>query len=244
MSDNLLEAPERGAIEAVLLKGSDGFSQAPTFERLLGFLSGAVLTPGGLSELEWLQPVFDLNGVALKNLEDIEVLTASLVSLYDRVDVMMQRKERLCPFDLNNPEILTDQRPVMDWATGLHHAVTWQEDLWIAGEDEDDFIDEMLKNEVNLNIQCLTTLVDPASVPQIVKDPIPFQRNVVAHFPDWREDMLRETWDDELLQLFHLFCFGRLDAIMDSLQRYSIAYDEGAVVDIDFGETTSSPDRE
>lgn len=233
MSENLLQAPERGAIEAILRKDEAALSPVPSYERVLGFLTGAVVTPDEFMHSDWLQPLFDLNGIVVKDVEDIELLTASLISLFNRLDEMRLGKEMLCPFDLATPEILNEQVAVVEWATGLHGAVTLQEDLWIPYEDEVDWVDEKLKDEVNRNIQSLTTLIDPAKIPEMIKDPIPFQRNFLRHLPDWREDMLRETWDEELVTLFKLFCLGRVDAIMESLQRYSTAYSEGGFEVVD-----------
>src|SRR5690349_15550507 len=130
MTENLLEAPERDAIEALLLKVNAGIGKAPTFERLLGFISGAALTPGGFDASDWMQPLFDVNEVVFTDLEDIEQFMASLTSLYDRVDALRQRKEDLFPFDLMDIEVLQEPLPIMDWATGLHKAVTFQEDIW------------------------------------------------------------------------------------------------------------------
>lgn len=233
MTENLLEAPERGAIEALLKKCSAGFGQAPTFERLLGFVSGAMITPGGFDAADWLQPLFDLNGIVFTDIADIELFMAALTPLYDRVEAVRLSGENVCPFDLRTPEVLNQSVAVIDWATGLHCAVQSQEDIWIPYEDEVDFVDDKLKDEVNLNIQSLTTLVEPSSIPDIIKDPVPFQRNVLSHCPGWSEESLRETWDDELVEMVKLYCIGRLDRITASLQRYAKAYDEGDVVVVD-----------
>lgn len=227
MTENLLETPERSTIEAVLEKSPAGFAQAPTFERLLGFVSGAVITPGGFMPADWLQPLFDLNGIVFKDVDDIELCMASLISLYERIEAKRLRKETLFPFDLTNLDSVEASLPIIEWARGLHCAVTLQEDFWIPEEGEADFVDDKLKVAVNLNIQSLTTLVDPSSIPDIVKNPIPFQRNVLSQCLDWQEDMLRDTWDERLIELFRFFALGRLDAIMDSLQAYATAYDEG-----------------
>jgi hypothetical protein len=246
MTENLLEAPERSQIEALLKKSHASPAQAPTFERLLGFLSGAVVTPGGFMAEDWLQPLFDLNGIVFKDVDDIDHCTASLISLYERLDATRLRKEMLFPFDMKNLDIAEALLPMIDWATGLHCAVIFQEDIWIPEEGEADFVDDKLKMSVNLNIQSLTTLVDPKSIPDIVKDPIPFQRNVLSLFPDWQEDQLRETWDERLIELFRLFALGRLDAIMDSLQAYATAYDEAdnEVVVIDASQILKRGDGE
>ena len=148
------------------------------------------------------------------------------MSLYDRLERLWLGKEGLFPFRMDSIEVANDQQPLLDWAIGLHRAVSLQEDLWIPYEGEVDQVDDTLKREVNLNIQSLTTVADPSTIPEIVKDPIPFQRNFVSQFPGWQEDMLSETWDDQLIELFRLFGLGRLDRIMDSLQRYSRAYEE------------------
>jgi len=59
-------------------------------------------------------------------------------------------------------------------------------------------------------------------------DPVSFQRSLPGKSPDWQEDMLREEWDGELLNLFKLFCVGRLRSAMDILQRYAKAYAKGS----------------
>ena len=228
MTENLLQSPERGTIEALLQKSNAGLTQAPTFERLLGFISGAVLTPGGFEPSDWMQPLFDLIGVVFNDIDDIEALIAAVMPLYDRVAAVRSRGEKLCPFELDNLDVVKDAAVIIDWATGLQRAVTSQEDIWIPYEGDVDFVDDELKREVNLNIQCLTTLVDPSSIPEIIKDPVPFQRNVLSQCPGWSGEV-RETWDAELIEMLKCFCLARLDTIMDSFQRYSTAYDEGDV---------------
>ncbi|MCM0084431.1 YecA family protein [Geomonas sp. Red32] len=229
MSENLLEAPERDAIEAHLKKCQENFGRETSFEQLLGFVTGAVITPGGFEPSDWLQQLFDLNGIALGAVEEIEVFMESLLSLYERVEAVKLQGGKLFPFDLLKVNLVSDAQPVIDWATGLHHAISSQEDIWIPYEDEVDDIDEKLKEEVNLNIQSLGTVVDPSTIPEIVKDPIPFQRNVLAGSPDWHH-ALRESWDEELIMLFRIFGIARLHHIVDSLQRYAAAYDEDFVV--------------
>jgi hypothetical protein len=232
MTDNLLEAPERGEIEAILKKSSVDSPQAPTFEKLLGFLTGAVITPGHFMADDWLQPLFDLNGIVVIDIGDIELLMNALTSLYDRLNAMRLRKGRLCPFDLTSEDIVSVLPQVIDWAIGLNSALTFQEDMWIPYEDEVEYIDEKLKLEVNVNLQCLNTIADPASIPELIKDPLPFQRNVLAKCFEWREDMFKESWDQQLIDLYTLFCIGRLDMMMGTLLRYASAYDEGDVPNV------------
>ena len=230
MTENLLEAPERDTIEALLTKSNAGLGQAPTFDRLLGFISGAVITPDFFEASDWLQPLFDLNGIVFVDVEDIELFTDSVISLYNRADALRLRGERLCPFDLPvEIDFTTERQPVFEWAKGLHLAVSWQEDIWIPYEGDADYIDESLRNEVNLNIQVLAVLADPSQIPEIVKDPVPFQRNILSECPFWNKEV-RDTWDEELMVIFKYFSLGRLHWIMDSLQRYATVYDEPEIV--------------
>ena len=234
MTENLLEAPERETTEALLTKSNAIFGHSQTFERLLGFITGAVITPDVFMPSYWMQPLFDLNGIVLTDVEDIELFTESVMSLYSRVDAMKLRGERLCPFDLESIELTSAPQLAFEWAKGLHFAVSSQEDIWIPYEGEADFIDDKLKNEVNLHIQVLATLADPSSIPDIVKDPIPFQRNFLSECPFWQKE-LRETWDEELMLIFRYYSLGKLYAIMDSLQRYASVYEEPVVVRMDDG---------
>lgn len=234
MPENLLEAPERNAIEALLSKCNAGLGKAaPTFEQLLGFVSAAAITPGGFGLSDWLQPLFDFNGVVLSDFEDIERMTASVTSLYDRAEAVYLRGESILPFNMDDVQVVVTPQPLIDWATGLHGAVALQEDIWYPYEDDAEWVPEKLKQEVNLNIQCLSTLVDPASIPEVVKDPIPFQQNILKDLPGWEpEEKPRETWDDELMGLFRCFSMARLSVIVDSLQRYSTAYDNVTVEEL------------
>lgn len=229
MTENLLQAPERGAIEAFLQRLDAGDGQRPTYERLLGFLSGVVITPVRFMPSDWLQPLLDLNGIVFDDIDDANRFMGALMPLYNRLNAVRLRDENLCPFDLHDAvDFVAAQRLTTDWAIGLHGALTLRAEIWAPEEGEARHVPEKLKEEVQVTIPFLWALADPQSIPEIVPDPVPFQRNLLSQGPGWQEDMLSETWDEELLELFKLFCLGRLEATTDALQRYAKAYAKGA----------------
>ena len=229
MTENLLQAPERGAIEALLRRLDPECGQTPTFERLLGFLSGVVITPGRFMPSSWLQPLLDLNGILFDDIDDANRFMGALMPLYNRVNAIRLRDENLFPFDLRKATDLEEaQRQATDWAIGLHGALTLRAGIWIPKEGETSHVPEELKEEVRVTIPFLWALAEPQSIPEIVPDPVPFQRHLLSQGPGWQEDMLRADWDEELLEFFKLFCLGRLRATTDALQRYAKAYVRGA----------------
>ena len=228
MTENLLHAPERGEIEAFLRQPYSGDDMRQSYERLLGFLSGVVITPGRFMLSEWLQPLLDLNGIAFDDIDDANRFMGTLMPLYNRVNAARLRDENLCPFDLSEaPDLEEAQRLATDWAIGLHGALVLHADIWVPEEGETRHIAEELQEEVQVVIPFLWALAEPDLIPEIVPDPVPFQRNLLSQGPGWQEDMLREEWDEELIELFELFCLGRLTATTDALQRYAKAYDKG-----------------
>ncbi len=226
MTDNLLNAPERGAIEDFLQRSNVKSEEKTTYERVLGFLSGVVITPGRFMPSDWLQPLLDLNEIVFDDIDDANRFMGALMPLYNRVNAIRIREENLCPFDLRVvAESDSGRKLVTDWAIGLHGALTLRPEIWGAEEHEAWHVPKKLLEEVQATIPFLWALAEPHSIPEIVPDPIHFQRNFLSQGPGWSEDMLRETWDDELIDLFSLFCLGRLKATTDVLQSYARAYD-------------------
>ena len=229
MNEKLLQAPERGTIEAFLQRLDPEYGSPPTYEQLLGFLSGVVITPGHFMPSDWLQPLFDLNGIHFDDIDDANRFMGALMPLYNRLNAFRLRDENLFPFRLQDASDLEEaQRLATDWAIGLHGALTLRPEIWAAEENEVRHVPEKLLEEVQVTIPFLWALAEPQSIPEIVPDPVPFQRNLLSQGPGWKEDMLREAWNEELLELFKLFCLGRLRATTDALQRYAKAYAKGA----------------
>lgn len=228
MTENLLQAPERDAIEAFLRQSDSGDDERPSYERLLGCLSGVVITPGHFMPSEWLQPLLDLNGIVFGDIDDANRFMGALMPLYNRINAARLRNENLCPFDLSKaPDLDEAQRLATEWGIGLHGALTLRAEIWAPEESEARHIPEELLEEVQVTIPFLWALAEPDLIPEIVPDPVPFQRNLLSQGPGWQEDMLREEWDEELIELFKLFCLGRLEATTAALQRYAKAYDKG-----------------
>ncbi|MDD2337609.1 MAG: UPF0149 family protein [Geobacteraceae bacterium] len=228
MAENLLQAPERDAIEAFLRQSDSGNGERPSYERLLGFLSGVVITPGHFMPSEWLQPLLDLNGIVFDNIDDANRFMGALMPLYNRVNAARLRNENLCPFNLSEaPDLDVAQRLATEWGMGLHGALILRAEIWAPEEGKARHIPEELLEEVQVFIPFLWALAEPDSIPEIVPDPVPFQRNLLSQGPGWQEDMLRDEWDEELIELFKLFCLGRLGATTSALQRYAKAYEKG-----------------
>jgi len=81
MTENLLQAPERGAIETFLKRIDAEDDQKPTYERLLGFLSGVVIMPRRFMSFDWLQPLLDLNGIVFDDIDDANRFMGALMPL-------------------------------------------------------------------------------------------------------------------------------------------------------------------
>ncbi|NVN92604.1 MAG: UPF0149 family protein [Desulfuromonadales bacterium] len=225
---NLLNAPERGAIEVFLLRQERRGEQAPTYERLLGYLSGVVITPGGLLPSDWVQPLLEYNGIVFPAMDDAKSFMDLLMQLYNRVNEKRLRGENLCPFDWSNVSDPEDaQRQGTEWGIGLHDALKLRSKIWAPEKHEVRHVSTKLVEELGHALAFLWAIAEPQSVPDILPDPLPFQRNFLSHTPGWREDMLRETWDEELVEMFRLTCLGRLTTMTDTFQRYSKAYDTG-----------------
>lgn len=222
----LLEAPERTAIEIFLQKSGARPEGKIIFEKILGFLSGVVITPGPLMPSEWLQPLLDLNGIVFDDIDDANRFMGAVMPLYNRVNLVRINGENLYPFDLDKTvETLDAREQIVEWAIGLHNALTLRLDIWGAEKHEAPHVPAKLLEEAHASIPFLWAVAEPHSIPEIVPDPVPFQRSLLKRVPGWTEDMQRETWDDELMELFGLFCVGRLKQAMEALQRYAIAYD-------------------
>ncbi len=225
MTENLLQAPEKDEIEAFLQRTGAVADQRPTYERLLGFLSGVVITPGRLMMSDWLQPFLDLNGIVFDGIDEANSFMGLLMTLYNRLNSVRLRDENLCPFDLDKTTEAFDARErIVEWAIGFHSALTLRPDIWGAEKHEARHVPTELLEEAHAAIPFLWALAEPQSIPEIVPDPVPFQRSLLKNVPGWTEEMQRETWDDELTELFTLFCVGRLKEMTETLQRYANAY--------------------
>lgn len=227
MSD-LLNAPERGAIEAYLLRRKPAAGPAPTFERLLGFLSGVAITPGGLMPSVWMQPLLDMSGIVFLDAEDAGNFMDRVMPLYNRLNGMRQRNENLCPFDWRADSDLEEaQLKATQWGIGLHDALRLRPDVWAPKKHEARHVPAGLLEEMEHTMAFIWAVADPDSVPHIVPDPVPFQRNFLSRAPGWKEEMLRQAWDDELVGMFLIMCLSRLGQTTDALQRYARAYEGG-----------------
>jgi len=226
MSEDLLKTPERGVIETFLQRFYGENGDAPTYERLLGFLSGVVITPGRLMPSEWMQPLLDLNDIIFDDIDDTNQFMNALMPLYNRINAVRIGNENLCPFDLRFAAESEEARKLAtEWAIGLHEALTLRPEIWAPEGREAMHVPVALREEVSATIPFLWAIAEPESISEIVPDPIPFQRNLLSKSPGWTEEMLSETWDEELLDLFSLFCVSRLEVTMQTLQSYAMAYD-------------------
>jgi len=228
MTSNLLQAAERNEIEAMLGKLDTEDGPAPSYQRLLGFLSGVVITPGFLVPSQWIQPLLDKNGIVFQDIGDANRFMGALMPLYNRINDLRLQGENLCPFELSGADLETMQRPATDWGKGLHDALTLRAEIWVPEKHEVRHVPRKLLDELESAMPFLWALAEPESIPEIVPDPVPFQRMFLDGESGWREEMLRETWDEELIELFGVFCLGRLKVNMDVLQRYAKAYGKGA----------------
>lgn len=225
MTDNLLVAPERAAIEEFLQRNDSQQEEKASYERVLGYLSCVVITPGHFMPSDWLEPLFDLNDIIFDSLDDANRFMSALMPLYNRVNAVRLREENLFPFDLSDAvESENARRLIIDWAIGLHHALTLRPKIWGAEEKEASHVPADLLEEVQLTIPFLWGLAKPQAIPEIMPDPVPFQRNVLSKTPGWTQDMLSETWNDELINMFRMLCIGQLRETTEILQRYSKAY--------------------
>jgi uncharacterized protein len=228
MTKNLLEAPERDVIEAFLSRLDTEDGPSPCYERLLGFLSGVAITPGQLMPSDWMQPLLDLNGIIFSDFKDANGFMGALMPLYNRVNEVASRGESLYPFDLNAAADLDGaQQLVREWGIGLHGALTLRPEIWAPEDDEVRHVPKDLLAEEKATIPFIWALAEPEAIPEIAPDPVPFQRAFLATVPGWQEDMFRETWDEELTEMFTIFCIGRLKSTIDILQRYGKAYGKG-----------------
>jgi yecA family protein len=225
---NLLNAPERGAIEIFLLRQKPADGQAPTFERLLGFLSGVVITPGGITPSDWMQPLLEFNAIVFNDTDDATQFMDQLMPLYNRLNDMRLRNENLCPFDWREMTDLDKaHQQASDWGIGLHDALRLRPGIWAPEKHEARHVPAKLLEEMQHTMAFIWAIADPGSVPHIVPDPVPFQRNFLSRAPGWKEEMIRHSWDDELVEMFRLLCLSRLSSSTEVLQRYAKAYDVG-----------------
>jgi yecA family protein len=228
MTDNLLETPERAAIEDFLRRSNGKPEEKPTYERVLGFLSGVVITPVRFMTSDWLQPLLDMNSIVFDDIDDANRFMGALMPLYNRVNALRLRDENVCPFELDKTAEAFDARErIVEWAIGFHSALTLRPDIWGAEKHEARHVSAELLEEAHAAIPFLWAMAEPQSIPEIVPDPVPFQLSLLKRVPGWTEDMQRETWDDELIDLFVLFCVGRLKETTEALQRYAEAYAKG-----------------
>lgn len=227
MSD-LLTAPERGAIEVYLLRQKPANGQAPTYERLLGFLSGVVITPRGLTPSDWMQPLLDFTGIVFDDSDDATHFMDLLMPLYNRLNDMRLRNENLCPLDWRKTtDMDRAHQQATEWGIGLHDALRLRAEIWAPEKHEARHVPAKLLEEMEHTMAFIWAIADPGSVPHILPDPVPFQRHFLSHAPGWKEEMIRQSWDDELVEMFRLLCLSRLASTTETLQRYARAYDVG-----------------
>jgi len=229
MTDNLLNGPERLIIETFLQRSADDENQL-TFEYLLGYLAGVVFTPGSFLPSEWLQPIMDRGSVVFDDLDQGKLFMEQIMLLYNRLNDRRLKSLDLCPFT-DSPDLADAgyfQRAV-DWTTGLHDVMTMRTEVWGCEAEEAPHVPAPLCEEMAHSLPLLWAIAKPQDIPEIVPDPLPFQRNLLSTAEFWREEMLKETWDEELIELFRLFCVGRLKQLVDAMQRYSAAYGKGMI---------------
>lgn len=224
MTDNLLHGPERAIIEHFLQHSADGEKKF-TFEGLLGYLTGVVLTPGSFLPSEWLQPLMDHGGVEFDGLDQGKLFMEQIMLLYNRLNDRCLKSQDLCPFS-GGPDLLESGyfQGAVDWVTGLHDVMTMRTEVWGCEAEEAPHVPADLCEEMAHSLPLLWAIAKPQDIPEIVPDPVPFQRNLLSSAELWNEEMLKESWDDELIELFRLFCIGRLHQLVDAVQRYSAAY--------------------
>jgi yecA family protein len=225
--NDLLQAPERAAIEAFLDKLETLDGQAPSYERLLGFLSGVVITPGPFMPSQWIQPLLDKIDIVFQDAADANLFMGVLMPLHNRINELRLLGENLYPFGLlDETNLESMHRPATDWATGLHDALTLQADIWApSSAQEVAHVPAKLLEEMGGAIPFLWALADPKAIPEIMPDPVPFQKNFLSRAPGWQSFMMRTAWDEELIEMFGLFCISQLETVMDTLQRYAKSYD-------------------
>jgi len=228
MSNSLLSAPERGAIEVFLHQQQASNAGHPNYARLLGFLSGVAITPGGLMPSEWMQPLIDFNGIVFKSDDDARQFMELLMPLYNRVNDVRLANENLCPFDWSNlSDLEAMQRQAAEWGTGLHDALKLRPDIWVPEKQDVRHVPSGLAEGARHAVVFLWAIADPAAIPDIVPDPLPFQRNFLSRFPGWKDEMLSEAWDAKLVEMYRVMCVSRLAFTTDALQSYARAYDSG-----------------
>jgi uncharacterized protein len=227
MIENLLDAEERPIIQAFLKRMDPTGEEISSYEKVLGYLSGIVISPGPIMPSEWLKPLFHLNDIVFEDLEEANSLVSAVMALYNRVNLVRMNDENLCPFD--PPDAVKSEfkrKQMIDWAVGLHKALTLRPNIWGADDDDSSHVPENLRKEMQFSIPLLWGLADPKVIPEIMPDPVNFQRNLLSKTSGWTEEMLSETWDDELIEMAQFVCLGQLRSITRNLQDYSKAYDK------------------
>lgn len=228
MPNSLLSAPERGAIEVFLRQQTPAGASPPGYERLLGFLSGVVITPGGLMPSEWFQPLLDYNGIVFTSADDARRFMELVLPLFNRVNDLRIANEVLCPFDWSNVQDLGEtHRQAAEWATGLHDSLKLRPDIWGLDKQDVRHVPSRLVEEARHAVVFLWAIAEPAAIPGIVPDPLPFQRNFLSRFPGWKDEMLSESWNAKLVEMYRVMCVSRLSSTSEVLQRYARAYDGG-----------------
>jgi uncharacterized protein len=224
MTDNLLHGPERIIIEPFLHCSADGEDQF-TFERLLGYLTGVVLTPGRFLPSEWLQPIMDRGGMVFDDLDKGKLFMDQIMLLYNHLNDLRLKSLNPCPFS-GGPDLLDSDhfQGTVDWATGLHDALTMRPEIWGCEAGEAPHVPNEVREEMAHTIPLFWAIAKPQEIPEIVPDPVPFQRNLLSGVELWREEMLKETWDDELIEIFRLFSLGQLKQLVDAVVNFSSAY--------------------
>ncbi|RNC67838.1 MAG: hypothetical protein ED859_12705 [Desulfuromonadales bacterium] len=225
MTANLLQAPERGAIEAFLQRIDAGDVQRPTYERLLGFLSGVVITPGRFMPSDWMQPLLDMNGIVFADIDDANRFMGALMPLYNRVNAVRLRDENLCPFDLHDAANATAGH-------GLGHRSAWgidtaNGDLGSRRRRSAPCPRKIDGGDAGYHSISLVACRAPVySGDRARSGSVPAESSKSR--PRLAGGYVARGLGQELLELFKLFCLGRLKATTDALQRYAKAYAKGA----------------
>jgi yecA family protein len=137
MTQPLLQTPERAAIEALLATSGEG-AELLTFEYLHGYLTGVVLTPGGLLPSEWVSPLLDINHVVFPDLATGKRFFDRVIELHNRINEARLSHADLCPYEVSSQQLLDDdvRDEITEWVCGLHAAIGLRSAVWLVDENE------------------------------------------------------------------------------------------------------------
>jgi uncharacterized protein len=224
MTQPLLQTPERAAIEALLATAGEG-AELLTFEYLHGYLTGLVLTPGGLLPSEWVTPLLEKNEVVFPDLATGKRFFDRVIALFQRLNEARLNQAELCPYEVSSQQLLDEdmREEITEWVCGLHAAIVLRPAAWLVGEDEAPGLDPQIRKELMASMPMIFAVADPEAIPEVIPDPRPFQEHFLSRTEGWTEEMFTETWDDELIDLYTLVCHGQLRQSVAALQDFSAA---------------------